>query len=347
MLKMTGACLRAAAIAAALCVLLCGCRQQPDSSGRLRVVMVPKFTGFVFFELAREGAAKACEDLDADFTYIGTTTADIEGQVQVLQNLVAQRPGCVITAALDTNAPVPVLKRMRRNETVVVTFDADVAPAGRDLFINMAPFQTQARAMLESALANNPAGGDVIWLAPHATTANFIAQKRAIDALVQSDPRYGVFRFVDTLYMEDDPEKSYQAAVSAMQAHPGLAGFITGSGPANPAVNKAIQDTGRAQRVFATGFALPSTMKTYLDNGVCRQFALWDPFLFGYMAAHTAIQIKRGGLQVREGARFVVPDVGERVIHLNESGVLTADLNRMLFFTKGHDDFVSAIPMAE
>ena len=40
-------------------------------------------------------------------------------------------------------------KQARQRGAVVVPFDSDVAPAGRDLFVNMAPFEVQARAMLE------------------------------------------------------------------------------------------------------------------------------------------------------------------------------------------------------
>ena len=150
----------------------------------LRVFNVPKFTGFVYFELAKAGGAKACADLGAEQIYIGTTTADVEGQVHVLQNIVPQRPDCIVIAALDLNAPVPTLKQARRRGAVVVTFDADVAAAGRDLFINMAPFEIQAKAMLESALANAPEGGKAIWIAPTPTVANFISQKKALDDLI-------------------------------------------------------------------------------------------------------------------------------------------------------------------
>jgi rhamnose transport system substrate-binding protein len=79
--------------------------------------------------------------LGAQRTYVGTTTADVEGQVQVLQNILPQKPDVIVTAALDINAPVPALRQARQRGAVVVTFDADVAPAGRDLFVNMAPFE--------------------------------------------------------------------------------------------------------------------------------------------------------------------------------------------------------------
>lgn len=307
----------------------------------LRIFNVPKFTGFVFFELAKDGSQKACDELGAELTYVGTTTADVEGQVAVFQNIVPQRPDGIVTAALDINAPVPALRQARQRGCVVVTFDADVAPEGRDLFVNMAPFEIQAKAMLESALANNPAGGKCIWIAPTPTVANFISQKAALDALIAKEAKYQSIQFIDTLYANDDPEKSYQVATSAMQAHPDLAGFISGSGISNPAMNKAIKDTGRAGKVFSTGFALPSTMKTYLEDGTCKQYALWSPYKFGYMATYLAILLKSGKVTNTAGTEVDVPTVGKRTI----DETATANLNAMLFFTKGHDDFDTAIAM--
>ena len=307
----------------------------------LRIFNVPKFTGFVFFELAKDGSQKACDELGCELTYVGTTTADVEGQVQVYQNILPQRPDAIVTAALDLNAPVPVLSQARQHGAVVVTFDADVAPAGRDLFVNMAPFSVQAKAMLESALANAPEGGKSIWVAPTPTVANFISQKKALDELIAGDPKYKSIEFIDTLYANDDPEKSYTVATSAMQAHPDLKLFITGSGISNPAINKAIEDTGRSGKVFSTGFALPSTMKTYLDNGTCKQYALWSPYKFGYMATWCAAMIKAGALKTDAGTKVDVPTIGNREIDADQ----TANLNSMLFFTKDHDDFETAIAM--
>jgi rhamnose transport system substrate-binding protein len=302
---------------------------------------VPKFTGFVFFELARAGGEQACKELGAEQTYVGTTTADVEGQVQVLQNIFPQKPDVIVTAALDLNAPVPVLKQARQRGAVVVTFDSDVAPAGRDLFVNMAPFEVQAKAMLESALANAPDGGKSIWVAPTPTVANFISQKKALDDLIAKDPKYKSVQFIDTLYANDDPDKSYAVASSAMEAHPDLKLFISGSGISNPAINKAIQDTGRSGKVFSTGFALPSTIKTYLDNGTCKKYALWSPYKFGYMATHLGLLLKSKKLENKSGTTVDIPTIWHRSI--DDSG--TVNLNSMLFFTKGHDDFATGIPM--
>jgi rhamnose transport system substrate-binding protein len=126
-----------------------------------------------------------------------------------------------------------------------------------------------------------------------------------------------------------------------MQAHPDVKLFISGSGISTPAINKAIQDTGKTGQVFATGFALPSTMKTYLDSGTCKQYALWSPYKFGYMATYCGILMKSGKLKNAVGSEVDLPTIGKRSI--DEGGI--ANLNSMLFFTKGHDDFDTATPM--
>ena len=102
-------------------------------------------------------------------------------------------------------------------------------------------------------------------------------------------------------YLRTELGRRHQRLEQAMQAHPDLKLFISGSGISNPAMNKAIQDTGRAGKIFSTGFALPSTMKTYLDSGVCKQYALWSPYKFGYMATYCSAMIKAGALSNKAG----------------------------------------------
>jgi rhamnose transport system substrate-binding protein len=306
---------------------------------------VPKFTGFIFFELAGQGAQQACDELGVEMITLGTTQNDVEGYVQILQNLVPQRPQIMVTTSSDANAPVPALRQMRQNGATIVTFDSPVGEGGQDLYVNMAPYELQARAELESALYNDPDGGKVIWLAPSPNITLFNKVKESLDHLIATEPRYQVFEFIDTLYMDDDPDKSYQVATSAMEAHPDLAGFITSSGMANPAVNKAIQDTGRTGEVFSTGMALPSTMETFLRDGVNKQFALWSPYWFGYMSAWLAIQVHRGEVEIEDGNVVDVPNVGEREMYMTADNVMYTDLNMMLFFREGHETWENAIPM--
>ncbi|MFV2064866.1 MAG: substrate-binding domain-containing protein [Chloroflexota bacterium] len=305
----------------------------------LRIFHVPKFTGFIFFELAREGVNRAAAEFGAaEPVYIGPDKADTQQQVQVIQNIIPQQPDVIVLASLDLNALSPSLKEARDNGAVVVTYDADVSADARDLFTNMMTFPQQAQAMLDSALVNDAAGGTAIWLAPTPTTANFISQKAAIDELIAADPeKYGNIEFIDTLFMEDDPELSKRVATDAMAANPDLKYFISGSGMANPAVNQAIIDTGNSGDVYATGFALPSTMLTYLEDGTNKQYALWNPVDFGYLATVAGVLKKCGAIEGADGETFVGGTLGERTIG-NEGEIV---LGVPMFFTPECPDFDS------
>ena len=319
----------------------------PQAKKELKVVMVPKFTGFAYFQSGKAGAEQACKELGVkDFSYVGTTTADIQGQAQVLQNLIPQKPDVVVAAIMDKDALLPALRKLREQGTVVITWDDDSAAGGQDLFVNMASFKLQGQAILENALACNPNGRKLIWVSPSPTNASFQGKIEAINWCIKNIDRYKDFQIIDTLYTNDDPEKGYSMALSAIQAHKDLSGFISGSGMTNPAMNKAIADSGNTGKIYCTGFGIPDTMVEYVDKDVCKEFSLWSPKMLGYMATYIGIQVARGEMKLSEGGTLDIPNVGKRTIK-KEDGRLVSDLNSMLFFSKGHTTYDTGIPMDE
>jgi ABC-type sugar transport system substrate-binding protein len=313
----------------------------------LKVVMVPKFTGFAYFQSGKAGAELACKDLGVkDFSYTGTTTADIQGQVQVLQNLIPQKPDVVVAAIMDKDALLPVLKRLRQQGTIVITWDDDAAAGGQDLYCNMASYRAQGQAILENALDCNPDGRKVIWVSPSPTNSSFQGKIEGINWCIKNIDRYKDFQIIDTLYTNDDPEKGYSMALSAMKAHPDLSGFISGSGMTNPAMNKAIMDSGNTGKVYCTGFAIPDTMVEYVEKGVCKEYSLWSPKMLGYLATYVGIQVANKKLKLAEGKTLDIPRIGKRTIK-KEDGRLVIDLNQMQFFSIDHTTYDTGVSMEE
>jgi len=165
--------------------------------------------------------------------------------------------------------------------------------------------------MLDAALLNAPEGGEIAYVAASPTSPNHTAHIENMNDLIATDPKYGVFTPVDTQYAEDDDAKSYDVAVNLMQAHPDLKVIISSSAVSAPAAARAIQATGRAGEVFATGFALPNSIKSYLEDGSQNAFALWDPKELGYVAAQVAHQILCDELAIEEGTTFTAGSAGE------------------------------------
>src|SRR5258708_2944952 len=155
-----------------------------------------------------------------------------------------------------------------------------LAGAGKDrgeLFVNQLSYKKAAKTMLDCALLDAPDGGEIAFVAASPTAPNHTAHIKYMKEYIKDDPKYQVFKVVDTQYANDDDAKSYDVAVNLMQAHPDLKVIISSSAVSAPSGARAISASGHVGKVFSTGFALPSAIKSYLRDGSEKCFELWGP----------------------------------------------------------------------
>ena len=99
------------ALSAALSVAgLGGVAQAAD----VKIALVVKSLGNGFFEAANKGAQEAAKDLGGvEIIYTGPTSTTAEGQIEVINSLIAQGVDAIAISANDPDAVVPALKRRR------------------------------------------------------------------------------------------------------------------------------------------------------------------------------------------------------------------------------------------
>ena len=327
-LKMKVICAFGLALTIATFGLLIESASAKDSGFKL--MMTPKWTGFPYFELAAKGGKAAADELGDTFTYAGADHADPTLQVETLQNFLTQKPDGIILAAIDLNAVAPVLKEARKRGIVVTTFDADAATPARDMFCNQMSYEQAAKTMLDCALLDAPEGGEVAFVAASPTAPNHMAHIKYMTQFIKNDPKYKVFKVVDTQYAQDDDSKSYDVAVNLMQAHPNLKVIISSSAVSAPAGARAIEASGKAGKVFSTGFALPNAIKRYIEDGSEKAFALWDPYELGYLATWVTHLKLAGKLEVKAGVKVDAGKAGQYTI--GQDGEIV--YGKPLIFTK-------------
>ncbi len=91
------------------------------SRPRSRVGLVPKSLGNGFFDAVHKGAQEAAKELDAEVIYTGPTTPTAEGQIEVINSLIAQRVDAIAISANDPDALVPALKRATQRGIKVIS----------------------------------------------------------------------------------------------------------------------------------------------------------------------------------------------------------------------------------
>jgi rhamnose transport system substrate-binding protein len=325
------------AVAAALVTALAGCSGSSSASngsggsGDVRIFMAPKFTGLSYFEIARAGGEEAAKDVKAKFQYVGSNTPSATAQIQTLQNAVAQKPSALVVAAIDENAVAPVLKQAMKKGTKVVTFDADAATSARDLFVNQMSYEKAAETMLDAALKNDPNGGRVAFIAASPSAPNHKAQIADMKKLIDTDPRYSKLKYVDAVqYANDDEQKSFDAAVNLMQSVSDLKFIISPSAVSLPAAAQAVVAQKKQGKVYATGFALPSSMKQFVTDGSVKAFAMWDPKELGYVATVVANDLATGKIKGKEGDVVDAGKAGKFTVGANGEILY----NKPLMFTK-------------
>jgi rhamnose transport system substrate-binding protein len=302
------------------------------SAGPTKIFMAPKFTGLAYFEVARKGGEQAAKDLGINFQYIGSDKAEASEQIATLTNAIPQHPNALVVSAIDGDAVAPALKQARAAGIKVVTYDADAAVAARDIFVNQLTYELAAKTMLDAALLNSPSGGLVAFISASPTAPNHAAHVKFMKQFMDTDPKYKSLTYVDTVqFAGDDATKSQEIARNLMQAHPDLKVIISSSAVSAPAAEQAIIDAGKGGQVFATGVALPSSVRDFIKGGNSKAFMMWDPAELGYIATVAANELVTGKITGKEGdivdagaaGKYTVGKDGE--VDYNKPLIFTAD----------------------
>ncbi len=275
--------------------MLSGCgntTSEPGKPARTRVGVVAKSLGNGFFDAVHKGADEAARELDAEVIFTGPTTPSAEGQIEVLNSLIAQRVDAIAVSANDPDALVPTLKRAMERGIKVVSYDSAVAPAGR--IAHLAPSSDQLIGETVVALAAELAPGGKGKFAVVSATPTSTNQNSWLAEIRKALPQYAGLELVSVVYGDDVSDKSYREAVAVMKQHPDLVVLVSISSVGIVASARAVEDQGLRGKVKVTGLGLPSELAGYVQTGVVPKFAIWNPIDLGYATTQIAVRLARG-----------------------------------------------------
>jgi rhamnose transport system substrate-binding protein len=272
---------------------LAGCGEKTSTpEERPRVAVVAKSLGNGFFDAVRKGADEAATELGVQLIFTGPPTPTAEGQIEVLNALVAQRVDAIAVSANDPDALVPILKRAAQRGIKVISYDSAVEPAGRIVHLSPSSDALIGTTCVELAaeLAPNGAGKiAVVSATPTSTNQNlWLAEMKKALAAVPS------LQLVDVVYGDDVSDKSYRETIALLKRHPDLVAIVSLSSVGIVAAARAVEDQGRADAVKVTGLGLPGELAGYVKSGVVPKFAIWNPIDLGYTTMQIAAALTRG-----------------------------------------------------
>ena len=288
-----------------------------ETGREFKSILLPKFTGVAVFDQANEGAREAAEELGTEPPEFLGPTADnsVSGQIEIVTNAATQGVNALMISNNAGDQIEPAVKQLTDAGATVVSWDSPIPSGeGESVFVAQVDFDETGTVMADMALnILGDEGGEFAILSASPDAANQNAWIKALEEAL-TDSKYASLELVDTVYGNDESEKSYDEALGLVDKHPNLKLIMAPTTVGIAAAGKAMTDEGLCDKVKVSGLGLPAEMKAYTESGCAPEFALWSFVDLGYLTYYTAYGIGTGQIEAEEGAQFEAGRMGEYTI---------------------------------
>jgi rhamnose transport system substrate-binding protein len=288
----------------------------------VKIALVVKALGIGFFEAAAKGAQEAATELgDVEIIYTGPTDTTAEGQIEVINGLIAQGVNAIAVSANDKDALVPTLQKAMERGITVISWDSGVAPEGRQMHLNPSSNALIGNTIIKLAADHMGGdGGEVAILSASATATN---QNTWIDEAKKVLPNYPGVNLVEVVYGDDLADKSYREAQGLIAKYPNLEAIIAPTTVGILAASQAVTDAGLIGKVNVTGLGLPSEMAGAVESGATKSFAIWNPIDLGYAATMISYGLVKGNATAAPDAEIGMGRMGTVKLDANNEGAMS------------------------
>ncbi len=291
----------------------------------MTVAFIPKVSGNSFFEAANDGAQKYAEQWGLTVDYIGSPDASVTTQLELIQQAIDKGVDAICISAVDATALDEKLMEAQDAGIYVSTWDSDVSPNARALMVSQGTADVLGPMLVDMAVESlKERGVDVegevkyVWHFSNPSVADQNSWYVAGDEYIKENyPNWVAVN--EPYYSNQDPAQSVSVGEAIFEAYPDIDLIICNDSTALPGQCGAAQNKGlTAEDVTITGFCPPSGMTTYLENGICTRWGLWDCGIQGAMGCYLAAYISAGNT-VKVGDKIDIPEIGTVEVLANDA----------------------------
>jgi len=267
-------------------------------------VVIVKATGIGWFDRMEVGVEEWGTETGLDARQEGPSEATNEGQVAIIQDLIAQSPAAISVVPNDLAGLESVLQQARDAGIVVVTHEA-VGIQNAD--INIEGFENGAYgAQIMENLGECTGGeGEYVQFVGRLTNGSHSEWVAGAYEKQQADFP-DMTRVEDPIESEENEEVAYNKAKELLAKYPDIKGFQGSAGTDVVGIARAVEEAGKADSVCVMGTSIPSVAGAYLESGAIDKIFFWDPAMAGKAQLAVAKILVDGGT-IEEGTDLGVP----------------------------------------
>lgn len=299
----------------------CGAGKTSDSgkSGGKKFAFIFKNTGNPYGEKQMQGFKDAITELGGEAILKAPDQPTAEAQIQMIEELIAQKVDVIALTGNDPDALQPALKKAMVKGIKVLSADSAVNAASRMVHINQADPERIGRVQIQAIAEMIGGKGQIAVLSATSQATN---QNTWIEWMKEElkDPKYKDIELVKVAYGDDLRDKSVSETEALLKTYPDLKGIIAPTTVGIAAAGKVLTDKGLKGKVQLTGLGLPSEMAEYIESGVSQWMYLWNPIDVGYLTGYAADALLKGTITGKVGDKFTAGKLGEKTVVADGEG---------------------------
>lgn len=267
-------------------------------------VVVVKATGIGWFDRMEVGVDEWAEETGLDARQEGPSEATNEGQVSIIQDLIAQSPTAISVVPNDLAGLESVLAQAREAGIIVITHEA-VGIENAD--INIEGFENKAYGaqIMENLGECTGGSGEYVQFVGRLTNGSHSEWVAGAYDKQQADFP-DMVRVEDPIESEENEEVAYNKAKELLAKYPDIKGFQGSAGTDVVGIARAVEEAGKTDSVCVMGTSIPSVAGDYLQSGAIDKIFFWDPAMAGKAQLAVAKILADGGT-IEEGTDLGVP----------------------------------------
>ncbi len=267
-------------------------------------VVVVKATGIGWFDRMEVGVKEWGVENGLDAREEGPAEATNEGQVSIVQNLIAQKPVAIGIVPNDLAGMEAVAQQARDAGIIVVGHEA----AGmKNLDIDIEGFENSAYgAQIMENLGQCTGGtGKYVQFVGALTTGSHMAWVGgALDKQLADFPDMTLVE--DPIETGESEETAYNKAKEILAKYPDIAAFEGSAGTDVVGIARAVEEAGKADSTCVMGTSIPSVAGSYLESGAIDKIFFWDPAMAGKAQLQIGKILSEGG-KIETGTNLGIP----------------------------------------
>ncbi len=289
---------------AALVLLACaasGCAVVKDHKAKItlqstppiHLAVIPKSVGLDYWSKVHAGAECAVSQMrGVQVTWNGVTDeTDVVGQLNLLNNYIAQGVNGLIYAATDATAMNEVSTGAVKAGIKVVSIDSGTTPQPSDVpLIATNNISGAELAAAHLAKAIGPSGGKVAIIAFHAGSQT---NDQRVQGFTAGLKKYPKLHLVGTQYSQNDYNTALTVTANILTANPDLKGIFAANEASDVGAVEAIRIAHRVGKVKVVGWDTSPDEVDGVRQGIVSGLISQDPFRMGYDGVRAAVALVR------------------------------------------------------